>query len=232
MDISKLKAMVAPYMEGKAYFRPFVCSGDLSKVNIFLVGINPATPITPKDLDVDTYVDLLLNYDKFISFYKKSRKDRFKSEISRTRLGMSSFVDWLCQYTHSSVLETDVIAYPTASLKELKREPEQIRNYGKEIFLDLLLEFRPSLVILHGKKTVQYTMEVFTEHKVKLLDTIDLDSTIEDMESKHILTKIDYGDKTGIIMACRHFMYYGKDGETFKTFKGNVLSNLRSIKFE
>lgn len=61
-----LKQMCQAPEFGKAYYRPFVCKGDLSKVNIYFVGINPATPIFPKHMDIDRYVDLLLNYEEFM----------------------------------------------------------------------------------------------------------------------------------------------------------------------
>jgi hypothetical protein len=37
-----------------------LCNGDLDKVEIFFVGTNPATPIFPEDMDLDSYVNLLL----------------------------------------------------------------------------------------------------------------------------------------------------------------------------
>lgn len=52
--------------EGKAYYRPIIFKGELKNVDIFFVGTNPATLIYPKDMDIDTYVDLLMDYERFI----------------------------------------------------------------------------------------------------------------------------------------------------------------------
>ena len=232
IDFDRLKAMVKPLEEGKAYYRPFVCSGDLSKADIFLVGINPATPIYPEDIDIDSYVDLLLDYNKFMDFYRKKRLDSSKSEISRTRLGMNSFISWLNHYTRSTILETDVIPYPTPSLKELKRESESIKEQGKDIFVNLIQELKPGLIILHGKRAVEYANETFIKYKMNLLRPINLNISIEQMESEPILTEINYGNKKGIIMACRHFMYYGNNGETFSMFKDHVLNALENNKLK
>ena len=165
--------------EGKAYYRPFICNRDLSKADIFFVGINPATPIFPGQMGLDEYVNLLLNYDMFMKHYKTSRLSQDKDEISRTRIGMNSFFNWLSHYTDSSIVETDVISYPTSKLKELKKEPRFIVERGKEIFYSLVTTFEPSLIILHGKKTVEHVNEVFVRERLIGDHDINLEQSIE-----------------------------------------------------
>ncbi|RYD02489.1 hypothetical protein N752_24480 [Desulforamulus aquiferis] len=159
----KLKELCKSPSPDKAYYRPLICKGELSNVDIFFVGTNPATPIYPKQMNLDTYVDLLMNYDKFIGYYKVSRIKDSKDEISRTRQGMFSFLNWLSSHTIASIAETEVIPYPTQSLKLLKKEPSYIIQRGKEIFCELVMEFSPRLLILHGKKTVEHAVEIFIQ---------------------------------------------------------------------
>jgi hypothetical protein len=212
----------------KAYYRPIICKGELSKVDIFFVGTNPATPIYPKDMDLDTYVDLLMNYEKFIEFYKISRVKNGKQEISRTRTGMISFLNWLSSNTNTAIAETEVVPYPTENIKLLRKEPANIIERGKVMFYKLLMEFKPQLIIFHGKETVEYATEILTEKGILSLKSINLDQSIEEIEKQLPLCNFRYDNgKTANIMACRHFMYYGAKGESFKPFRENVLKILK-----
>ncbi|GAB6155997.1 hypothetical protein JCM17380_47490 [Desulfosporosinus burensis] len=232
VTFDSLKQMSFAPELGKAYYRPFICKGDLSKVDIFFVGINPATPIFPKDMEIDKYVDLLLNYQDFMDFYKASRISQDKDEVSRTRIGMNSFFSWLSNYTDASILETDVIPYPTANLKALKKEPKFVIEKGKDIFCSLVTEFKPSLIILHGKKTVDQAIDNFVSRGLISPNTIDIEQSIEEMEQHAPLLEFNYSNgKTGVIMACRHFMYYGSKGVSFEPFRQKVLGIIKSDLF-
>ncbi|MGF7060030.1 hypothetical protein [Brassicibacter mesophilus] len=223
-----IKKMCAPPTDNKAYYRPILCKGEISKVDILFVGTNPATPIYPKDMDLDTYVDLLMNYEKFINYYKQCRIKDGKSEISRTRIGMDSFLGCLSNITDSVIAETEVIPYPTKSLKLLKKEPLDIIERGKEMFYELLMELKPRLLILHGKKTVEYANEILIQKGVLFEDSINLDQSIEVMEKQIPLCSFRYNnEKIANIMACRHFMYYGSKGNSFKVFRENILNILQ-----
>jgi len=217
---------------GKAYYRPFICKGNLSKVDIFFVGINPATPIFPEHMEIDKYVELLLNYEEFKDYYKASRLSLDKHELSRTRIGINSFISWLSRHTNSAILETNAIPYPTAKLKELKKEPLFVIEKGKDIFYSLVSEFKPSLIILHGKKTVEHVREIFIEGGLISPNDVDVEQLIEKMEKRSPLVKFSYDNgKTGVIMACRHFMYYGNKRESFEPFRKKVLDILKSDLF-
>lgn len=95
--------------------------------------------------------------------YKTSRLSQDKDEISRTRIGMNSFFNWLSQYTDSSIVETDIISYPTAKLKELKKEPRFIIERGKEIFYSLVTTFEPSLIISMEKRQWSMSTKYLSE---------------------------------------------------------------------
>ena len=222
-----IKKMCEAPADNKAYYRPIICKGELSKVDVFFVGTNPATPIYPTDMDLDTYVDLLMNYERFIEFYKMHRIKNGKQEVSRTRTGMNSFLNWLSSNTCAVIAETEVVPYPTESLKLLKKEPDFIIERGKEVFYELLMEIKPRLIILHGKRTVEYFDEILTERGAIPSKSICLDKTIEDIEKQLPLYRFKYKNgKIANIMACRHFMYYGVMGESFKPFRENILKVL------
>ena len=215
----------------KVYYRPIICKGELSKVDIFFVGTNPATPIYPRDMDLDTYVTLLMDYERFIEFYKISRVKNGKQEISRTRTGMISFLNWLSSNTNAAIAETEVVPYPTENIKLLRKEPSYIIERGKEIFYELLMEFKPRLIIFHGKETVEYAADILIGKGILPPKSINLDQPIEEIEKQLPLCNFRYDNgKTANIMACRHFMYYGAKGESFKVFRENVLKILKDNK--
>jgi hypothetical protein len=227
ITFDELRELSQAPSEGKAYYRPLICNGRLDNAEIFFVGTNPATPIYPDNLNHDAYIELLLNYSKFIDFYKEFRISRGKSEFSRTRIGMNSFLYWLSKNTNSSIIETEVIPYPTDKLKTLWKEPTSIIERGKNIFVDITLKFKPKLIILHGKETVEQTLDVFIKRKIIVDRNVDLQQSIESMEGQVPLFTITYSNgKKGVVAACRHFMYYGSKGDSFSGFRDRILSLL------
>jgi hypothetical protein len=223
----ELKDLSRAPQEGKAYYRPLVCHGDINNAPIFFVGTNPATPIYPKDIDLNQYVELLLDYGKFIDYYKELRTRSGKSEYSRTRIGINSFLGCLSESVNSSIIETEVIPYPTDKLKTLWKEPTYIINKGKVIFFDLVIKFSPRLLILHGKETVDQAISLFISKGLINNIQVNLDKTIEEMEQQVPLVEFVYpnGKKCSVV-ACRHFMYYGLKGESFSDFRNKVLHML------
>lgn len=221
--VNELKRMCIAPDNSKAYYRPFICRGELSRIDVFLVGINPATPILEKDLEIDEYVRLLLNYDEFISFYKESRTSIGKTEFSRTRTGINAFIEWLNTKTDFGILETNVIPYPTENLKLLWKEPLKIIENGKDIFYKILMIFMPRLLILHGKESVTQVIEILNKKEMLMISGIDLAQSIAQIETHVPFINFEYPNgKKGLIVCCRHFMYYGKTGNSFLKFRNKL----------
>ena len=150
-----------------------------------------------------------MNYERFIEFYKIHRIKNGKQEVSRTRTCMNSYLNWLSSNTCAAIAETEVVPYPTESLKLLKKEPNFIIERGKEMFYELLMEFKPRLIILHGKGTIEYANEILTERGVIPSKSICLDRTIEDMEKQLPLYRFRYQNgKIVNIMACRQYVLW------------------------
>lgn len=229
LSLEQFTEMCKPPAEGKAFYRPLICNGDLDKVSVFFVGTNPATPIFPHQMDLRSYAKMLFNYGEFISFYKRSRLEIGKDEVSRTRIGMNSFLTWLTSQTDVAIAETEVIPYPTEKLKQLKKEPSFVIERGKEIFCQLVLVFRPRLLILHGKKTVDHVIDAFQRNGLIEPGAVNLEESIEQMESRSPLLEFTYPNgQIGVLLACRHFMYYGTSGDSFRGFRDNVLKELKA----
>ena len=219
----ELRAWSGPAGEGLAYFRPMICKKTVAPGCIFLVGINPATPVTPDDLDVDTYAGLLLDYDRFLAYYRQRRIDARKTALSRTRTGMHSFIQWLAKAVPDPIVETNVIPYPTPRTKDLKKVPDWVKSQAREIFVQLLQRVQPRLLLLHGKDTVTETAELLRNHRIANVH-VDPRADIRALEDQPTLFRFEWpGGGDCKALACRHFMYYGESGSSFAGFRGNVL---------
>ena len=203
------------------YLRPYISKRNPYDSKVFLVGINPATLITPMQLNIDEYIGLLKNYEEFMEFYSKSRESQNKSKISRTRMGINSLVNWIEQEFNTGVIETDIFTYPTKNIKELNNIDKNILNKSIEKFWEVLLEFQPDIVILYGLLALNEFKKLVIS-KNKEIKYYSEEDKIEYIEEKCPYAKLNIGTKDVNIIACRHLMYYGNNGNSFKKLRENI----------
>lgn len=203
------------------YLRPYISKRNPYDSKVFLVGINPATHITPMQLNIDEYIGLLENYEEFMEFYSKSRESQNKSKISRTRMGINSLVNWIEQEFNTGVIETDIFTYPTKNIKELNNIDKNILNKSIEKFWEVLLEFQPDIVILYGSLALNEFKKLVIS-KNKEIKYYSEEDKIEYIEEKCPYAKLNIGTKNVNIIACRHLMYYGNNGNSFKKLRENI----------
>ena len=207
--------------EEYSYLRPYISKRNPYDSKVFLVGINPATLITPMQLNIDEYIGLLKNYEEFMEFYSKSRESQNKSKISRTRMGINSLVNWIEQEFNTGVIETDIFTYPTRNIKELNNIDKNILNKSIEKFWEVLLEFQPDIVILYGSLALNEFKKLVIS-KNKEIKYYSEEDKIEYIEGKCPYAKLNIGTKNVNIIACRHLMYYGNNGNSFKKLRENI----------
>jgi len=207
--------------EEYAYLRPYISRRNPYNARVFLVGINPATPITSKQLNIDEYIGLLKNYEEFMEFYSKSRESQNKSKISRTRMGINSLGNWIEQEFNTGVVETDIFTYPTKNVKELNTIDKNILNKSIEKFWEVLLEFQPDIVILYGSLALNEFKKLVIA-KNKEIKYYSEEDKIEYIEEKCPYAKLNIGTKNINIIACRHLIYYGNNGNSFKKLRENI----------
>lgn len=207
--------------EEYSYLRPYISKRNPYDSKVFLVGINPATPITSKQLNIDEYIGLLKNYEKFMEFYSKSRESQNKSKISRTRMGINSLVNWIEQEFNTGVIETDIFTYPTKNVKELNNIDKNILNKSIEKFWEVLLEFQPDIVIIYGSLALNEFKKLVIS-KNKEIKYYSEEDKIEYIEEKCPYAKLNIGTKNVNIIECRHLMYYGNNGNSFKKLRENI----------
>ncbi|MEH7126575.1 hypothetical protein V7127_25640 [Bacillus sp. JJ1773] len=57
-------SLVQPLEPGFPYFRPFILHKEPEHVDLFLIGINPATSVYPKNgVTIDYWIETLMNHN-------------------------------------------------------------------------------------------------------------------------------------------------------------------------
>ncbi|MGB3259390.1 hypothetical protein [Paenisporosarcina sp.] len=109
MNDLALKQLVTPYSaDGKIhpYFRPYVCNGNKEHYKVFLVGINPATPICEKNKSVDEYIEMLRDNDVFHNHYEQLRLQNGMTKISMLERRLIIIIKNLLTFLLMSILLT------------------------------------------------------------------------------------------------------------------------------
>ncbi|MCA0981879.1 hypothetical protein [Exiguobacterium aestuarii] len=215
----------------KEYLRPFVSKYKLSKPNVFVVGINPASSILKIDVnyDVKRYIDLITDRESFLTFIQQKNVQKGKKPFSKTRIGLNHLVEHLETKSNGKieVLETNINAYPTKNAKQLKAMSPRIQKVGQEWFRKLMLEHAPPVVIVHSLDATRDLMKWLKSEKIisplvynrsyRLKDWIDLGPI-----------PINYPcGARGVVFCTKHLKYYGRKGNAFQQLRDDVLNQFK-----
>lgn len=205
--------------EEHPYLRPFICSGNPYEAKICFVGTNPATPIYPNQVKLEDYIKLLGNYDEFMNFYKESRKKEGKTEISRTRMGINAFKQWVKTEIGTNMIETDIFTYPTKNIKDLSKVDKDVLKQSLQLFEEVLEEYHPYVIILHGALTVETFNKLMNGKQIKYNS---MSKKIEEIEKINPYAEMSLNGHDIKVLTSKHFMYYGKTGNCFQNLKNNL----------
>lgn len=208
--------------ENLPYLRPYICKGNPYEAKVFLTGINPATPIYPSQIKIQEYIKMIKGYETFINFYKENRRNQNKKEISRTRMGINSLVNWIENECNTKTVETDIFTYPTQNIKELLKADNGILNKSIEKFWEVLLEFKPNIIILYGSLTINTFKRIVEEKQGNIVYFNKSCNKIEELEKLYPFATLNIEDKNIDVLVCRHLMYYGKKGNSFEALRKNI----------
>ncbi|EST52174.1 hypothetical protein T458_24465 [Brevibacillus panacihumi W25] len=219
VDITKKFFLEDIYISQKEpYLRPFLCKTYPKEIGIFIVGINPATPIYPSDLAYKDYISLLCDYNNFKKFYINKRLNQGKKGISRTRIGIDNLTSWIEYISKKQVIETNVTTYPTSSSRELKKINTEIISISQDLFIKTLKIFKPNILIIHGKEAFNSLLNLLLKKKISYY----LMNKAEDINVIENLGPVAYiylENHLIYVFAIRHLMYFGRTGNTFNGFK-------------
>jgi hypothetical protein len=132
------------------YLRPWMCTGDATRAQVFIVGANAATPLAANAVPRNEYIDALMTGGKRLrDIYLQAR---MTGRPSPTRLNIDRLTSLLMEHGTNSVLETNVWTMPTASLRELKRSQ---RDAHAAVLPRLVAILQPKALVVHGVTATQ-----------------------------------------------------------------------------
>lgn len=219
-------------IEEDSYFRPFVVESPDSKGNVFIVGINPATPMKIKEFeDTNEYIDLIYNRKRFMERMQMIRIRDGKSPLSKTRVGLNAFVKDLEAKSNGAidVVETNMNAWPTKSAKCLSLpKNKQAAEYGAQVFNKVFFNYKPSVLIVHSKQALGELLAFLETEQLNPSVTYNPKVRLGDWIAAGPIT-FTYKDGTiGTIFCSKHFMYHGHVGQSFQPLKEQVLAQFEA----
>jgi len=228
MTDNEIKELIGPF-NGETempYYRPFTEYQNGVSYKVFLVGINPATAIYPKQVNDDEFVEMLRDSNIFKEKYHTIRKMNNKTGISRTRMGIENLTREI-ETKGIKILQTNIISLPTPSAKDPLLKRKEILEDSLNNFFVLLNKERPSTLILYSKKTLEYFRGLLVskgllDEKIRFNESLKV---MEEREGPLFTFKNTDGSEISVFV-CRHLRYYGKEGGSYNKFKNNVFKHL------
>ncbi|TCI33505.1 MULTISPECIES: hypothetical protein [unclassified Exiguobacterium] len=208
------------------YFRPFVSKSPSSKGNVFIVGINPATPMHKDDFaSAEEYIDTFCHREQFLERVKMIRRSQGKTDLSRTRIGLNKFVEDLELRANGEVevIETNMNAYPTRRAKDLLSVNPDLIQYGNRVFRELLFTYRPKVIIVHSKQALGELLDLLEEEHMVPRQTFNRNLRLCDWIAKGPIPFTYRDGGIGTVLCSKHFMYHGNLGMSFQPLKEQVL---------
>ncbi|WP_129727944.1 hypothetical protein [Ectobacillus funiculus] len=207
-----LISLVKPFSEELPYYRPFILHGRPEQIDLFLVGINPATAVSPEDgVDIDTWVETLMDPGLYSTRH---------SSNGPTRLGIQGLLRYVKTYYPYSLLETNINAFPTSraiGLEEYSVKEAVIE--GQHRFIRILTTHEPSLIILHSQHTTREFIDILVKYKWIHPRHVLKKTTIKHRETQFPHFTFTYpSGKKAKVFACRHLQYFGHEGDSFQPF--------------
>ncbi|MEO4053788.1 RNA 2'-phosphotransferase [Solibacillus sp. CAU 1738] len=203
---------------GEIDFRPFQVDGNPYKSRVFLVGAHPTPKIDSESTSESVYIDSLVYGDLFEELYGYQIVKQ-----SREYSGTLSFVQWMKQEFDENVVVTYVNALQTNSAEELKQARKQMPDAyfkGQQIFKEVVHEFQPDTIILHGTQAVQQFRLLLDGQLIDDKASID---KVQHLEELGVFAEIQLENGHKIqVLACRSMRYFGKDGASFANFKERI----------
>lgn len=154
ISIGEFEQQLAAIVGRPTTLRPFVCSGSPLACRVFIVGLNPASPMKA------TFWDFWrpgIGYDKaaWMDAYVAERADRplkpgrtRRRKISPSRAVIECLVD---EIDHAMCLETNIYATAAEEFSDLSSGMRDTKPFDY-----LLATLKPEVIIVHGADAVSH----------------------------------------------------------------------------
>ena len=206
--------------EDGVVFRPFLVDGNPYKSRVFVVGAFPQPKFHIQSDEKQQYIESLVDAALFDSLYGEIMP-------SREHKGVAAFGQWLKEVCGEVVVNSNVTTLMVDSekqLKELKNTAPQDYEKGFQVFREVLEEFQPEVLILHGADALKQFRHQFED---SLIDYYARIEKVQELEEVGVFAEIHFHEERKVkILACRNLSMYGKTGEKFANFKKHVRQQL------
>ena len=206
--------------EQEIIFRPFLVDGNPYRSRVFIVGAFPQPKLDIQPGEQQQYIESLVDIELFDSRYGDLLQ-------SRENNGVAAFTQWLKEEYSEVVVNTNVttlMADSAKQLKEFKKTTPQDYEKGFQVFREVLEEFQPEIVILHGADALKQFRHQFEDCLIDYYAHIE---KVQELEEVGTFAEIHLHEERKVkILACRNLSTYGKSGEKFANFKQHVLNHL------
>lgn len=194
----------------KVMYRPFEANENPYKASVFIVGSHPTPLIELPDDCTQMYANALVNRHEFCQLFPD-----YLQSTSRDVKGAIRFSDALKEHGIESTLSyvNTLAAKNLTQLKKQKKENADQFKRGVEIFKEVVEEFKPPVILLHGN----YALEQFRQNFFGyFIEFGHASRSVTELENEGIFGKIIHDDgKETILFACKSLSYFKRDDEGF-----------------
>lgn len=196
---------------GKVIYRPFEADENPYKAIVFIVGSHPTPLLELPDDCTQTYANALVNRDEFHQLFpdylmstSRDVKGAIRFSEALKEQGVSSTISYVNTLTASNL---------TQLKKQRKENGEQFKR-GVEIFKEVVEEFKPPVILLHGN----YALEQFRQNFLGyFIEFGHASRSVSDLENEGMFGKIIHDDgKETILYACKSLSFFKGNDESFK----------------
>lgn len=192
-------------------FRPFLTNVNPYKAQIMLVG---ATAQPRVDAD-ESFVELLLQLDAYDEVYSMA-------QYNRENKGIVAFMKRLEEVAPTVMTSLNPLMVDAAAeLKAQKGTNNEKR--GQKVFKEVVTEFQPQIMILHGADTIKQFRKQFAE---EIIDTYPTLTKPQELEKIGAFATWQLKNKEIHVFACRSLSQYS-NGDSFHAFVQQIASFLR-----
>ena len=205
----------------KVLYRPFEADENPYKASVFIVGSHPAPLLELPDDCTQTYASALVNREEFNRLFPD-----YLMSTSRDVKGAIRFSDALKQHGIVSTISyvNALTALNLTELKKQKKENAEQYKRGLEIFKEVVEEFKPPVILLHGNYALEQFRQNFAEYFIEFGHST---RSVSELSGAGNFGKIIHDDgKETLLFACKSLSYFKENDESFL----QLIEHLKSVK--
>ena len=168
--------------------RPWMtCMKHPLEADVFIVGMNQRKGYSAKDIPHQRHLDALFNRN--CESCRGLYDETTGGKPSRTRRNIDDLVARLNRHNIHNILETNAICYSTAMSADLSsRAHAGGAGKGEEIFRYLLSEIAPTILVVHGVRSVECISTILKINRLEVPPSAD--ETCDILTEQHLVIPI------------------------------------------